>query len=145
MMQQCEILKLKNLRWAMHSFEGPVWTLEADQMVETEHVIGTKLCQEHLYILFMYSLALLLSSIYPLPAMHSLLVTLYVTEYSVINYLPRWSYHLLYLKSIGKNGRSLMLLKKSSCKVWIDRNIYKINTFWIEHIDLSRNAKINVT
>ena len=31
---------------------------------------------------FMYSLVSLLSSIYPVPAMHSLLVTLYVTEYA---------------------------------------------------------------
>ena len=32
------------------------------------------------YNSYMYSLVSLLSSIYPLPAMHSLLVTLYVTE-----------------------------------------------------------------
>ena len=35
---------------------------------------------EPLYHSFMYSLVSLLSSIYPLPAMHSLLVTLYVAE-----------------------------------------------------------------
>ena len=38
---------------------------------------------EHLYNCFMYSLVSLLSGIYPLPAMHSLLVTLYVVEYHV--------------------------------------------------------------
>ena len=35
---------------------------------------------EPLFNTFVYSLVLLLSHIYPLPAMHSLLVTLYVTE-----------------------------------------------------------------
>ena len=39
---------------------------------------------EPLYHSFMYSLVSLLSSIYPLPAMHSLLVTLYVTEYKIL-------------------------------------------------------------
>ena len=34
---------------------------------------------------FMYSLVLLLSGIHPLPAMHLLLVTLYVTEYFLSN------------------------------------------------------------
>ena len=34
---------------------------------------------EHLYHAFVYSPVSLLSGIYPLPAMHSLLVTLYVT------------------------------------------------------------------
>ena len=37
---------------------------------------------EPLYHSFMYSLISLLSGVYSLPAMHSLLVTLYVTEYS---------------------------------------------------------------
>ena len=73
---------------------------------------------EPLYHTFMYSFVSLLSGIYPISAIHSLLVTLYVTEYliiqiciqyfsykkdfitlnkSVINHLPRCTYHLLYL------------------------------------------------
>ena len=46
---------------------------------------------EPLYHAFMYSLVLILSRIYPLPAMHSLLVKL---DISVINYLPRCTYPL---------------------------------------------------
>ena len=38
---------------------------------------------EPLYHSFMYSLVSLLSRIYPLPAMHSLIVTLYVMEYLI--------------------------------------------------------------
>ena len=38
---------------------------------------------EPLYHPFMYSLVSLLSNIYPLPAMHSLLVTSYVMEYLI--------------------------------------------------------------
>ena len=65
---------------------------------------------EPLYHSFMYSLVSHLSSIYPLPAMHSLLVTLSRFGYfnypykrdlmtlnkSVINYLPKCTYQLLY-------------------------------------------------
>ena len=40
---------------------------------------------EPLYHSFFYSLVSLLSGIYPLLAMHSLLVTLYVTEYLIGN------------------------------------------------------------
>ena len=39
---------------------------------------------EPLYHSFMYSLVTLLSGIYPLPAMLSLLVTLYVTAYLIV-------------------------------------------------------------
>ena len=38
---------------------------------------------EHLYHAFMHSPVSLLSGFYPLPAMHSLLVTLYVAEYVI--------------------------------------------------------------
>ena len=78
----------------------------------------------------MYSLVSLLSGIYPLPAMHSLLVTFYVTEYpdldtliipikrrilnldkSVIKYLPRCTYHLLYcVKGLTQVYRQLTCL-----------------------------------
>ena len=44
---------------------------------------------EPLYHNFMYSFVSLLSGIYPLPAMHSLLVTLYVMEYLISNYVMR--------------------------------------------------------
>ena len=55
--------------------------------------IGKKYCidTEPLYHAFLYSPVSLLSIIYPLPAMHSLLVTLYTLNKSVINYLPRCS------------------------------------------------------
>ena len=46
---------------------------------------------EPLYHYLMYSLVSLLSGIYPLPAMHSLLVALYVTEYLTgINQKYNW-------------------------------------------------------
>ena len=61
---------------------------------------------EHLYHAFMYSIVILLSGIYPFYAMLSLLVTIilnndpFIRDFvtlnkSVINYLPRCSYHLL--------------------------------------------------
>ena len=47
--------------------------------------LGSGYCKdtEPFYHSFMYSLVSPLSSIYPLPTMHSLLVTLYVTEYLI--------------------------------------------------------------
>ena len=45
--------------------------------------LGYRNDTEPLYHPFMYSLVSLLSGIYPLPAMHSLLVTLYVTEHLI--------------------------------------------------------------
>ena len=76
---------------------------------------------EHLYHAFVYSLILLLSSIYPFTQCLSLLVQLYVIRTynenvmnndpfirdfvtlnkAIINYLPRCSYHLLYMASNG--------------------------------------------
>ena len=59
---------------------------------------------EHLYHAFVYSLIILLSSIYPFTQCFHCLLQLYVIRIfnmlhlvtSVINYLPRCSYHLLY-------------------------------------------------
>ena len=58
------------------------------ELVLSVHQIFIKQCTyrkdtEPLYHFLMYSLVSLLSGIYPLLAMHSLLVTLYVTEYFV--------------------------------------------------------------
>ena len=71
---------------------------------------------EPLYHSFMYSVVSLLSGIYPLPAMHSLLVTLYS------NYLPRCTYHLrLLLQTLLTVSRYSTLiivwLSRYSCKL----------------------------
>ena len=56
---------------------------------------------KQVFIVKILNLYIILSCI-SLPVMHSLLVTLYVTEYSVINYLPRCSYHSLYINYLPR-------------------------------------------
>ena len=57
---------------------------------DTEPLYLAELWHKYIHHYFMYSIVSVPSSIYPLLAIHSLLVT------SVINYLPRCSYHSLY-------------------------------------------------
>ena len=93
----------------------------------------------------MYSLVSLLLGIYPLLAMHSLLATLYVTKYliiqiwiqyspfkrdfvtlnkSVINYLPRCTYHLLYLISNTKMLTQVLSSKKPLTQCFYSSTTY---------------------
>ena len=57
---------------------------DSDQQILQTNDKFTSLVVVPVLYYFMYSLALLLYGIYPLPAMHSLLFTLYVTYYILI-------------------------------------------------------------
>ena len=108
----------------------------------------------------MYSLVSLLSSIYPLPAMHSLLVTLYVTEYKFKKLSPKKSpktslhlYSLVYdnftlLQLPGiyhSNDLSLTISQCSlvdfltACKMtpvsWLDERSHKTQTYTTETLN----------
>ena len=80
---------MKNCRhklWKLLSYSLFEFVYELDYYEAT--LVANELLMLSLsQILSMYSLASLPSSIYPLPAMHLLLVKLYVTEYSQIKYI----------------------------------------------------------
>ena len=77
----------------------------------------------------MYSLISLLSGIYPLPAMHPLLVTLYVTEY-VIDINQRWQpCHILRLLIWKRNIRHSLGNQLSN---WVSQLI-KLIRFWVKN------------
>ena len=92
----CKIAKFQRTQSLQHSLNGWKWELPVDYDIEERHAeLGPYVWSKNrpqlyhkdteLFIILSCTHLSLLSSIYPLPAIHSLIVTVYVAEYLISN------------------------------------------------------------